>query len=367
MLSWQSRGSVALRTLVFGCWAWAILGSSVAAQDVHIEVFGLFHPHELRLSPASGSALVIHAGDETLVLEESSAQRSMRIRVMDDHLSAEIGGREVNASSIHVNSRNQTPAKFLLEVPGRIRRNYSGALEISVDSGVLLPVVTMDLETAVASVVQAENDPGTPLEALKAQAIAARSYFSATGFHTLRGRHHHSNFCDTTHCQFLREQPTPNSAAASATLATRGLVLAYEDRPFSAMYTRSCGGRTRTASEIGLATNGYPYFQVACSYCARNPFRWSRRFSLEDAADVRASNETARLHIDRRLGWDAVPSNSFTVHTEGKSVRLEGTGRGHGVGLCQNGARAMAERGATFRDILNHYYPNTRLMEMKLN
>jgi stage II sporulation protein D len=367
MLNLKSCGSVTVRTLVLGCWAWSILGSPAAAQDVRIEVFGLFHPHELRLSPTGGSAFVIHAGDEALVLEESSAQRSMRIRVVGGHLSAEIGGRDVEASTIHVSSRNQTPANFFLEVPGRIRRVYSGALDLSMDSGVLLPVVSMDLETAVASVVRAESDPGTPLEALKAQAIAARSYFAAAGFNTLRGRHHHSNFCDTTHCQFLREPPAPNSPAAAATLATRGLVLTYEDRSFSAMYTRSCGGRTRTASEIGLATNGYPYFPVACSYCSRNPFRWSRRVSGEDAAELRASRETARLHIDRRLGWDAVPSNNFTVHAEGNGVRLEGTGQGHGVGLCQNGARAMAEHGATFHDILNHYYPNTRLMEMKLN
>ncbi len=353
---------MSLRTLVFAAWTSCLLSSLATAQDVRIEVFGLFHPHQLSLRPARGTALMVQTGDETFVLEESSARNFLQIQVLHDHLQAEVGGRAIEASTIHAGSRNQTSGGFILEVPGKIRRLYLGALDVSVDSGILLPVVTMDLETAVASVVQAESEPGTPIEALKAQAIAARSYFSAT-----KGRHHGLDFCDTTHCQFLQELPASNSPAAAATLATQGLVLAYEDRPLTAMYTRSCGGRTRTPVEIGLSAHGYPYFPVACSYCARNPFRWSRSFSREDTTGLLASSETARLQVDRRLGWDAVPSNNFTVHTEEKGVRLEGTGQGHGVGMCQIGARVMAEHGASFHDILTHYYPNTQLIKTKLN
>src|SRR6266571_2973368 len=71
----------------------------------------------------------------------------------------------------------------------------------------------MDRETATASVVAAENTPDTPLEALKAQAVAARSYFVAG-----RGRHHDFDFCDTTHCQFLREPPSADCSHVHAEL-----------------------------------------------------------------------------------------------------------------------------------------------------
>ena len=102
----------------------------------------------------------------------------------------------------------------------------------------------MDLETAVASVVAAEGTVDTPSEALKALAVAARSYFVAG-----KGRHRDFDFCDTTHCQFLREPPASNSAATQAVSATRGLVItyqsAYQSQPIAAMYTRSCSGRTR--------------------------------------------------------------------------------------------------------------------------
>src|SRR5260221_13879275 len=95
----------------------------------------------------------------------------------------------------------------------------------------------MDVETAVASIVVAESPPHAPMEALKAQAVAARSFLAAG-----KGRHSGFDFCDTTHCQFLRQPPAADSPAAQATSATRGLVLAYKGRGFAAMYSASCGG-----------------------------------------------------------------------------------------------------------------------------
>src|SRR5208282_4428619 len=77
--------------------------------------------------------------------------------------------------------------------------------------------------------------------------------------------------------------------------------------------------------------------------------------------------EAARLEIDRRLGWDAIPSCSFITHTQDQDVVLEGTGQGHGVGLCQLGARAMAEAGAGFREILDHFYPNTEVVRFSVS
>jgi SpoIID/LytB domain protein len=57
-----------------------------------------------------------------------------------------------------------------------------------------------------------------------------------------------------------------------------------------------------------------------------------------------------------------VPSNNFRSRQEGEELILEGTGQGHGIGLCQRGAKAMADEGSTFREILDHYFPNTSLM-----
>lgn len=333
-----------------------LLAIHASAQEVRIGVLGLFHPQQLALRASPAQALVINAGNENLVLERSSGQDTATITLSGGRLILRVGNQQLQISAIRAASRGNGAADFTLAVPGKISRHYRGVLEVNCAQGILVPVVKMDLETAVASAVAAESDSDTPLEALKAQAVATRSYFLAA-----HRQHHNFDFCDTTHCQFLRAPPPLDSNFSQAALATRGLVLAYADQPVAAMFARSCGGRTRTPQEVGLSGQGYPYFPVVCDFCLHNPWRWTRRVSQADAADLAKRGEASRLEIDRRLGWDAVPSNNFTARSDGQDVILEGAGQGHGVGLCQHGAKAMAQTGRTFREILAHYYPNTTL------
>ena len=247
---------------------------------------------------------------------------------------------------------------FTLSVFGKISRSYFGRLVVKTESHEVIPIVSMELETAVGSVAQAESAPGTPREVLRAQAVVTRSYFVAG-----KGRHHNFDFCDLTHCQYLRERPLPGSAVARAVRATEGLVITYENKTVATMFTRSCGGHTRTPAELGISTKGYPYFSVVCDYCHKNPSRWSRRVSREDAELLSANGEAGRLALDRRQGWNAVPGNTYTMETVNGEVVLEGAGHGHGIGLCQRGAMAMAEDGANYREILAHYFPNTQLQD----
>jgi Sporulation protein and related proteins len=66
------------------------------------------------------------------------------------------------------------------------------------------------------------------------------------------------------------------------------------------------------------------------------------------------------------LGWATIPSNEFTLKKENGEILVEGTGQGHGIGLCQAGARAMAAEGEDFRQILSHYYPNSSIVTIRL-
>jgi stage II sporulation protein D len=352
--------SLVLSLLVFKLVCSTARAQSVAdpsVAEVRIGVLGLFHPHQFTVVAPAGSAVVLHVGEARIVLEKSSGLDSASVRVTGGDMVVSVAGHEMRASKLTVSGRKNEPVDFVLAVPEKMMRRYHGTLEIKPMSGTLTAIVAMDYETAVASVVAAENPPDTPFEALKAQAVAARSYFVGG-----RGRHHDFDFCDTTHCQFLREPPAPGSAAARAAAATRDLVLVYDAHPFAAMYTRSCSGRTRTPQEVGLSETAYPYYSVECTYCRAHPARWSSRISAQDAATLHSSDESARLKIDRRLGWSAVPSNDFVATTERDQIILQGTGEGHGIGLCQSGAKAMAVAGADFRHILNHYYPNTTVV-----
>jgi stage II sporulation protein D len=191
---------------------------------------------------------------------------------------------------------------FVLSVPGKIHRSYFGRLEVREDHGHLLAIVELDLETAVASVVAAET-PRAPIEALKAQAVAARSFLAAGS------RHQGFDFCDTTHCQFLREPPTEGSPPARAASETRPLVVSYQGKVLAALYSADCGGHTLSAEDAGWRAGEYPYFGVACP--------------------------------------------------------VKGHVSGHRIGLCQAGAAEMARRGGTFRDILSHFFPATVVLDFR--
>ena len=161
-----------------------LAGLFVHAQDVRVGVLGLFRPHQFALSPLAGSALIVHVGADSVVLEASSGVNIAHISVRGDNVVLTAGTRVLRAAEVTVTSRANGPVDFTLAVPGKIARHYRGALELKPDSRVLTAVVTMDMETAVASVVAAESTVDAPSEALKAWAVAARSYFVAG-----KGRH----------------------------------------------------------------------------------------------------------------------------------------------------------------------------------
>jgi stage II sporulation protein D (peptidoglycan lytic transglycosylase) len=317
-------------------------------------VLGLFHPVELTVSPTPRSALVIHAGGRQMILEDG---RKAHLRVDGRQVVCRSGDDVLTTAVVGGRSRQAGPADFILSIPGKITREYRGAIEISARDGSLLPVVIMDTEVAVASAVGAESPPGAPLEALKAQSIVTRSYYLAGA------RHAGFDFCDTTHCQFLREPAAVDSPAMRATASTHGLVLTYEGAIIATLFSASCGGRTHSLAEVGLSSHGYPYYSVVCPYCLRHAARWQRVLSLDRAESLLSGSPTEadRLRIDRSGGWSAIPGNNFELEVEGESVLIQGKGQGHGIGLCQLGATDMATEGSTFQEILAHYFPNTSL------
>ncbi|MBZ5569272.1 MAG: SpoIID/LytB domain-containing protein [Acidobacteriia bacterium] len=320
-----------------------LLGVPAWAQTVRIGVFGLFHPTELSIAPAPGSSLVIETDGES-----GTMNQAVQVRLAGDRVQLLSQGVSWRVTRVRIHARDGGLADLVLSVAGKIRRRYRGALEIVSNRSELAPIVTMDLELAVASAVAAESPPGAPLEALKAQAVATRSFLVAHG-----SGHKLFDFCDTTHCQFLRQPPAPHSLAARAARETRGMVLTYLGSPFSAMFASSCGGRSKTLAELGLPVRDYPYFAVDCPYCRRNADRWTRKVSR------RVVGERGRLELDRQRGWSALPGNHYSVKETDDGIVMKGAGQGHGLGLCQKGAAGMAAEGKSFREILDHYYPNT--------
>lgn len=250
------------------------------ATTVHIGVLGLSHPTQLEVRPAPGSALVVEAPGRSEVIQAPAFVR------LD--------------GPAHITGRRGSFTRFMISLPDGAEREYYGRLEVRRHYYELQLIVEMDREVAVASILAAEGAYALPPEALRAQAIVARSYLSA-----VRGRHLGFDMCDTTHCQRLERPPAPNSLAAKAALETRGEVLTYLGKIVPAMYSANCGGHTKSFAGEGLPPGDYPFFPVECS---------------------------------RR-----------------------GHASGHGVGLCQLGALDMANAGGNAVEILAHYFPGTQI------
>ena len=336
----------------------------VQTRTLRIGVFGLFHPQALVLRPLPGQQLSICGADgATPILLTNAADTS--ITREGNRFRVDSAGKSSLSEHLRFCSSNSGVSDFTLSVPGKIQRRFRGQLEVLTEGPSLVPVVEMDLETAVASIVAAESPAHAPLEALKAQAVVTRSYLVAN-----RNRHHNYDFCDTTHCQFLRDPPATNSPAFRATLESKGLVLTYKDVTVGAMFTASCGGKTRTLADVGMDSDEglYPYYAVVCDHCQRNPTVWTVRLTRKQAEGLlHAHTEKKRLEIARRLGWNSMPGNDFVVHHDKDGFVATGKGHGHGVGLCQLGATAMAQQGKDARSILEHYFPNTVITDIPAN
>jgi stage II sporulation protein D len=273
-------------------------------------------------------------------------------------------------------------------------RSYRGRLLLfrSAD-GDLAVVNLLGLEEYLLGVVPCEIGPinAHTLEAAKAQAVAARS-FTMTRLGRRKGLGH--DLFDS----YLRDQEYRGIAretdfSRQAVSATRGEVLEFRDEVCEALYHGNCGGVTANGSQPYLRsvpdTPGHRPGRKA--YCSGKPnFSWQANFGREslDAVASRLSAKKChvrgcRLESDRSgrvksvfLATDCgsvrlpgsdlrmamgLRSTAFTVSIRGRVVSFSGHGWGHGSGMCQDGAVAMAEAGASYREILQQYYSGVSL------
>ena len=249
----------------------------------------------------------------------------------------------------------------------------------------------LPLDDYVAGVLSGEMPSTFPLEAQKAQAVAARTYALVKKIEAeAAGRSFHLG-ANVLSQVYAGAAPSPVARAAAA--ATRGEVLVRGNEPVEAFFHSSCGGRT----ERGLDALGrdLPYLvSVPCRYCRDAPgARWTLTRTgaelgkaLGLAGPVTAlrvteptpSGRVARVELQaggqrlgltgaelrQRLGWSRLPSLAFEVREKGGAFTFTGRGQGHGAGLCQWGAAGMAREGKGYREILAHYYPGTELTRL---
>jgi stage II sporulation protein D len=266
-----------------------------------------------------------------------------------------------------------------------------GEVEVRRGEGGLDVIHLLPLEEYVAAVAAAEMPASFPPEALKAQAVATRTFALFKKLEALgEGRSWHLG-ATVLHQVYRGSGADPR--ALEAARATAGQVLVRDHAPIAAYFHSACGGRTESGAEA--LGRDEPYLaSVTCGRCGASPrSRWRLRLSAAEAGHVAglrgpatrvqvvartAAGRASRVAFEgpgghaalgaadlrQRLGFERLPSLAFTVRQERGGFVIDGRGAGHGAGLCQWGAAGFARAGLGYGRILAHYYPGTEIARM---
>jgi stage II sporulation protein D len=301
---------------------------------------------------------------------------------------------------------------------------YAGVLDVALAPQGLRVVQQANLEAYVEGVVAAEMPNTFPLEAMKAQAVAARTYaLQHLGGHGADD----ADLCARVHCQAYAGTQTRASTAAQAARETAGWVLSWNGILVDALYHSACGGATAPAWEVRQGKL-LPYLAGGAdtpqggdrtlAYCSReHDMSWSKRLSHAEAERLVCANlgvvarrpdlsprrlsgmlltraestgraQWLKVYTDRgaygvrgdavrwlfgtgRPGRRGLRSTAFDITLERRSGSapsayvFEGVGHGHGIGLCQWGCRGRAAAGQKAEEILAAYYPGAIIAHLR--
>lgn len=267
-------------------------------------------------------------------------------------------------------------------------------------------VEELDLDTYLLGVVSSEMPADFEEEALKAQALVARTY---TIYKIINGsKHENANICDDSKCcqawitkedrlNKWNEEDRENNWAKieKAVNGTKGKIITYEGKPINAFFHSNSGGTTDTATAVWGGTN-YPYLQAVQTSGEEAYTQYASELSLSKEEFISKIKE---YHSDFTIDFDAseqiqildytegdriktikignlnlsgveirnifgLKSAKFEINIEGDNVKFKVIGYGHGVGMSQTGADSMAKQGKNYEEIIKHYYTGVEITNL---
>jgi stage II sporulation protein D len=270
-------------------------------------------------------------------------------------------------------------------------RPYRGVVEVAGARDGLEVINELRLEEYLVGIINQEISSRWHEDALKAQAVIARTY----ALYQMRKRKADRFHLASTHMdQVYGGAGAEDLAAAGAVNDTAGEVLTYDGELALSLYHSNGGGHTESAKDVWKSD--YAYLRGVVSKHDRDTptYTWTLVLSPDELGgllskagrdvgtpkkiDVTMTSATDRVKrivikgtggtvtmsgedLRAIVGYAKLRSTLFTVDKEDGSFKFEGFGSGHGVGLSQWGAKGMAEKGYSYREILLHYYPGVEV------
>jgi len=299
-------------------------------------------------------------------------------------------GNEIFGPSVRLSSFSDGE---MLRVNGR---RYRDGIKISLNSKGNLSVINeLGVEGYLYGVMAREVSPEWHIEALKAQAVVSRTYVMKN-----LGKHDREGFdlSATITSQVYGGVEAEDDRSSKAVDLTRGEVITYNGELIKSFFHSNCGGHTEDVYYAWEGEQSLPYLKGrACPFCKESyQYYWEKTIEKEmvkkklnengyDAGDIKKIKVLRRSpsgrviclriyhkrgHLDIRasnfrmvMDPNLIRSTLFAMEWMGSRIKFYGRGWGHGVGMCQWGAKGMAERGANYRQILQYYYPGTKVVK----
>lgn len=267
-------------------------------------------------------------------------------------------------------------------------------------------VEEIELDNYLLGVVSSEMPANFEIEALKAQAVVARTY---TIYKITSGKkHENADICDDSNCcqAWITKEERLNrwnendreenwKKIEEAVNSTRGKIVTYEGEPINAFFHSNSGGITDTATNVWGGTN-YPYLQAVetsgeDAYSQYNSevtvtkdefiskikeyhSDFEIDFSIENQIEILEYTDGERVKIIKigNLNLSGVEvrnifglkSAKFEISVEGENVKFSVIGYGHGVGMSQTGADSMAKQGYNYEEIIKHFYTGVEITDV---
>jgi stage II sporulation protein D len=338
---------------------------------------------ELRVAIQEGISRVQVGSSTKAVVRDSTGQEVGQLEAMNA-FNAQGGGGNVALAKWRSRSLSIEPTgDGFVWIGGHW---YRGRTELVASSKGITAVNHVNLEHYLYSVLGSEMFPDWPQEALKAQAVAARSYAlykRSTSKNTVY------DVGDTTTWQVYKGVDGEAQGTHQAVDATAGQVMTYNGQVILAVFHSSSGGHTENVEDIW--TDRLPYLRGVVDYDIGAPvFEWTKNLSRSElSSKISGVGNVVSMTPERKTpngriitmlvtgdrgkkrisGNDlrntlGLKSTLFVVNPNGNGFQIQGRGFGHGLGLSQWGAHNLATQGVNYQQILGHYYQNATLAQL---
>jgi stage II sporulation protein D len=265
-------------------------------------------------------------------------------------------------------------------------RWYRGVVEVIPTGNKLLAINHVPLEEYLYSVIGAEMGGHFPAEALKAQAVAARTYAL---YKSQSNENKPFDVDNTQSTQVYKGLSSETNTTQAAVKATTRQVMTYQGKIILAVFHAASGGHTENVEDIW--SSPYPYLRGVPDFDQKTPaYSWTKTFTPIELSRSLGVKNIKQIVPDRTSKFGSILSARvigdtneqtikgtklrsllklrslrFTVTPTTNGFVFNGLGFGHGIGMSQWGARSLAEQGAKYSAILTHYYRGATLAEMR--